>query len=160
MTLQKNTDLSWQMHEFTYRRYLMTKEQITNAFHDLSEPEYIVLQTIAEGELETEQYPGRTYLRKLAEKMQMTIQQASRLVDRLKERGLLIWSHDGKGEEGTYTIITETGKEMIAKQDEIMKSFYENVVERYGKDNIVQLLTMMKDLEIIMYEEHERMMES
>lgn len=77
----------------------------------------------------------------------------------LRDRGLITWSHDGDGSEGTYLSITETGKELVAKNEEILKKYYGRVIEKYGKEDMIQLLQLIKKLETVAQSEFEEIEE-
>lgn len=77
-TVNKTPDVLKLSNELMYRRYLLNKDQLRNFFKELSIPDYIALHIIQETEELTEIYEGRTYLKDLAEKMQMTIRQTSK----------------------------------------------------------------------------------
>ncbi|MCI6429676.1 MAG: MarR family transcriptional regulator [Oliverpabstia sp.] len=156
-TVNKTPDVLKLSNELMYRRYLLNKDQLRNFFKELSIPDYIALHIIQETEELTEIYEGRTYLKDLAEKMQMTIRQTSKMVGNLRDRGLLLWSHDGNGSEGTYVTITESGKKLLKNQEQILRDYYGKVIEKYGKENLIQLLRLMKELETVMSSELERM---
>lgn len=142
-------------NELTYRHYLMDRGKIKDIFRKVSIPEYIALQAIVEENNCSAIYFGKTYLKDLAERLQISIRQTSKMMGVLKDRGLIEWSHDGKGSEGTYVLITENGKRLVTEQESILKSYYEKVIQKYGKDNFLQLLQMMKQLETVMSEEME-----
>lgn len=148
-------DITKLSNELTYRRYLMNKHHITRLFKELSVSEYIALHKISETDETSEIYSGRTYLNELADKMQLTIRQTSKMVGNLKDRGLLLWSHDGNGSEGTYVTITEMGQKLLDEQEVILKNYYGRVIEKYGKENLVLLLHLMKQLESVMSSEME-----
>lgn len=156
-TVNKTPDVLKLSNELMYRRYLLNKDQLRNFFKELSIPDYIALHIIQETEELTEIYEGRTYLKDLAEKMQMTIRQTSKMVGNLRDRGLLLWSHDGNGSDGTYVTITESGKKLLKNQEQILRDYYGKVIEKYGKENLIQLLRLMKELETVMSSELERM---
>ena len=141
-------------NELTIRRYLFNKEQISRV---LSAPDYIALNIIRETETNEQIYSGRTYLKHLAEKMQLSMRQISKMIGNLKERGLVVWSHDGNGSEGTYVTITESGQQLLTQQQKILEEYYGNVIDKFGKDNLIQLLNLMKQLETVMSSEVERM---
>ena len=92
--------------------------------------------------------------------MQLTVRQTSRMAGELRDRGLILWSHDGNGSEGTYVTITDNGKKLLQAQEEILKKYYEKVIERFGRENMIGLLQMMKQLETIMSSEMEEMEEA
>ena len=123
----------------------------------LSARDYIALNIIRETETNEQIYSGRTYLKDLAEKMQLSMRQISKMIGNLKERGLVVWSHDGNGSEGTYVTITESGQQLLTQQQKILEEYYGNVIDKFGKDNLIQLLNLMKQLETVMSSEAEKM---
>ena len=90
-------------------------------------------------------------------KLQMSMRQISKMIERLRDMGYLVWSHDGDGSEGTYVTITESGRELLKEQEETMKLYYSKVFEKFGKDNMIQLLQLMKQLETVMSSEMENL---
>ena len=153
----ENTDIVKLSNELMYQKYLMNREHVREHFEKVSISEYIALHNIASAGENSDIYMGRTYLKELAEKMQLTIRQTSNLVGKLRDRGLVLWSHDGNGSEGTYVTITENGEMLLNEQEEILKSFYGQVIQKYGKDNMIQLLQLLKQLETVMCSTMEEM---
>lgn len=143
-------DITQLSNELTYRRYLMNKGQMHKVFKKMTIPEYIALHNIAADSEISDIYSGRTYLKELSEKMQLTIRQTSKMIGQLRDRGLVLWSHDGDGSEGTYVTITETGEKLLHEQEESLKAYCGKVIEKYGRENLIQLLQMMKQLETVM----------
>lgn len=141
-------------NELTLRRYLFNKAQVGRV---LNEVDYIVLHLIRETGAQQEIYEGKTYLRDLSEKLMVPMRQTSKMVGKLKDRGLVKWSHDGDGNEGTYVTITEEGTKLLEQQQAVFKKYYGNVIEKFGRENLIELLNLMKQLETIMYSEQERM---
>lgn len=159
MTKLAVSDVNMLSHEITYRRYLMNQGNIKELFEKMSISEYIALHSVAmESELSSI-YGERTYLKELSEKMQLTIRQTSKMIGKLRDRGLLTWSHDGDGSEGTYVTITESGKKLLNEQEEVLRKYYGNVIEKFGKEKLIQLLQLMKELETIMSGEVEELEE-
>lgn len=142
-------------NELTFRNYHMNRSKVRDLFRVITIPEYIALHTIESGELASELYPGRTYLKDIAGKMQIPVRQASKMIGELSERGLVIWSHDGNGSEGTYVTITETGRKLQGEQEMILRGFYGKVIQKYGKEKFIALLQEMKKLDDVMSEEME-----
>ena len=149
------TDITKLSNELTYRQYMMNRGKIKTLFQEVSIPEYIALQNILQNDESESIYGERTYLKELSEKMQLSIRQTSKMIAELRDRGLVLWSHDGTGKDGTYVSITENGKERIKIQEEIIKNYYGRVIEKYGKENLIQLLHLMKQLDTIMCSELE-----
>lgn len=144
-------------NELTYRHYLMDKGIIHELFQKMTIPEYIALHMIVLESESTVIYGGRTYLKELSEKMQLTIRQTSKMVGELRDRGLILWSHDGNGSEGTYVTITEMGRKLLEEQEQILKKYYGKVIGKFGKENLIKLLQLMKQLETVMSSEIEEM---
>lgn len=151
-----NTDIIKLTNELTYQRHLFNREYRKDVFMKMSIPEYIALQYIAMEET-SNIYSGRTYLKDLADKLQMSMRQISKMVEKLRDAGYVLWSHDGNGSEGTYVTITESGQSMLKNQEEILKKYYGKVFEKFGKDNLIQLLQLMKQLETVMSSEMENL---
>lgn len=156
MSNTDQTDIIKLSNELTYQRHLFNREYRKDVFMKMSIPEYIALQYIALEEA-SNIYSGRTYLKDLSDKLQMTMRQTSKMVEKLRDAGYVVWSHDGNGSQGTYVTITETGQSMLKSQEEILKKYYGRVIEKFGKDNLIQLLQLMKQLETVMSSEMENL---
>lgn len=150
-------DIGRLSNELTYRKYLMNKDQVRSFFKELSIQEYIALHSIDQTGEAADIYSGRTYLKELADQMQLSIRQTSRMIGQLRDRGLVLWSHDGNGSEGTYVTMTDSGKKLLRQQEEVLKEYYGRVIRKYGKENLIQLLQLMKQLETVMSSEMEGM---
>lgn len=151
---RKETDALKLGNELIFRRYLFNKTKISRL---INEADYIMLHIIKDTGKEQEIYEGKTYLKDLSEKMQLTIRQTSKLVSGLNEQGFVRWSHDGDGNEGTYVVITDEGTKLLEDQQEIFREYYSHIIEKFGKDNLIELLNLMKQLETVMCSEVERM---
>ncbi len=146
------SDVTMLSHEITYARYLMNKGQKKGLFRELQIPEYIILFGVArKGE--------KTYLREIAEKMEVSLTEASKTVRKLRDRGLLTWSHDGDGSEGTYVQMTPDGIRLLENQEKILKEYYTKVIGRFGYEKIIQLIRLLRELEGTMNEEMDEMPE-
>lgn len=84
-----NSEIGKLSHDFTYYRYLMNRGQMREAFRKISIPEYIALHRIAVNQKEGINSDGRTYLKDLAEKMQLNIHQTSRMSENCRNK---VWS--------------------------------------------------------------------
>lgn len=147
-------------HELTYQRYMMDRGKVRSLFKDIRIPEYIALYSIAQSGENSSIYGGRTYLKELSEKMEQSMRQTSNMVGDLRDRGLVTWSHDGNGKEGTYVTITENGRKLLEDKEEVVKKFYGRVIESFGKEHLIRLLHQMKELETVMTCEIENMQEA
>ena len=145
--MDKNT-INKLAYDLTYQRYLLNKDKANYLFNDLSVGDYVVLHTVL-------CFEDKAYLEKLGEKLNLSISKMSNVATNLKNRGLVIWSHDGDGSEGTYLTVTETGLKLMDKQEDKLKNYYERVINRFGLKNTVDLIGKRTALETIMEEEME-----
>lgn len=148
--MNQNEKLKALPYELTLRRYLFGRDSAQGVFEHLTPTEYIALHMIKKTSSEVATEDDKIYLQDLADKLELSIHQASKIARRLQERGLIIWSHDGDGEEGTYICETDMGVEAMKRQDAVLEERYRNVIEEFGYDNLVQLLSEMKRLNEIM----------
>ncbi|MBQ8639048.1 MAG: MarR family transcriptional regulator [Lachnospiraceae bacterium] len=147
-------DISELSNEITYHKYLMNRLNGKRFFHDIAIPDYIVMEMAAKQAGESCE---KLYLRDIARRMDIPVSRISQIARRLKDRGLVLWAHDGDGREGTYLILTETGSEALKRQEDVLKEYYEKVIARFGKEAFIQFLKQMAKLEIIMKEEAGKM---
>ncbi len=136
-----------------YHRYLMNKGKAQNLFTELSLQQYLLLRRVTVGEGQSKAPLKKTYLRDLAENMELSIHSVSKLVGDMKDKGLVYWSHDGNGSEGTYIIVTEHGKQKMETQEKILYGYYGRVIEKFGKESLKELLLQLERLEEVMKEE-------
>ncbi|KAI4448844.1 hypothetical protein C823_003371 [Eubacterium plexicaudatum ASF492] len=83
-------DIGRLSHELTYHKYLLNNDKIRSFLQKLSIPEYLAMHIIKESEQTDRIYAGRTYLKDIADQMQRSIRQTSRMVKALQERD---WCH-------------------------------------------------------------------
>lgn len=148
--MENRNDVAKLAYELTYHRYLMNKGKARNLFIELEISEYIALHSIARVASDKNDLSQKTYLSDLAEHLEMSISGVSKMITRLKDRGLVLWSHDGDGSEGTYVVITESGINAMSQQEKILSDYYSRVIDKFGHDNLIQLLQQMEKLEEIM----------
>lgn len=152
ITLETN-EMGKLSNELTYRRYFMNREKLQHLFKKITIREYVALYMIEQESEDSGNSEGKIYLKDLAEKMQLTIRQTSKVAEKLRDSGLITWSYEGNGSQGTYVSITNTGKELYLEQETILRKCYEKVIGKFGKDNLVLLLNLMKQLDTLMYSE-------
>lgn len=134
-------------YELTYHKYLMNKDKVHHLFSDMTVAEYITLHDIIRLVPEGDAAGAKTYLQDLTGVLKMPIHGVSKLVSELKEKGLVVWSHDGNGSEGTYVTITDRGLKLMEHQEEILRRYYGAVIKKFGKENMYMLLKMVEELE-------------
>lgn len=144
-------------HEITYRRYLLSKDDAKFMFKDINIAEYIVLHYLCEYVESNSIYSGRIYLSEISEKLNLPIRKTSKLIREMSGKNLINWDHDGDGKDGTFITITEHGKNMFEETDCKLRDFYTRVLNRFGKEKIIQLLQLMKEFDSVMRTEIEQM---
>ncbi|MQM72800.1 MAG: tRNA (guanosine(37)-N1)-methyltransferase TrmD [Eubacteriaceae bacterium] len=149
-----NFDLS---DELIYRRFmLINNSELQHFFHEMTISEFIVLNLILKNEKNDPIYGGKTYLSDLAESLHRPIRYVSNLSRQLQDKGLIIWKHDGDGEQGTYVMITDDGKKLVEDHQKSTQQFYSHVIEKYGQQNMIKLLDLMKQLDTVITTELEK----
>ena len=143
--MKKINDMTELSNKLTYQRYMLSKDQAETLFKDVTIPEYIALE-----EIKSSIENGKVYLKEIYENMKISISKASKLAGGLKEKGLVKWSHDGNGSEGTYISFTDSGISAVETQEKILKDYYGRVAEKFGKERHITLLTLMSELENVM----------
>lgn len=142
--MNNKNDIAKLAYELTYHKYLLNKDKAQLLFTELDVSEYIALHEILK------LGSKKTYLKDLVEDLGANIHSVSQKIGKLRDRGLVIWSHDGDGSDGTYVSITETGTQLIAEQEKKLNDYYSRVIEKFGPDKLADLLRQMEQLERIM----------
>ena len=143
-------DVARLAYELTYHRYLINKDRARGLFTELTVSEYIALHSISKAASDIADADNKAYLKDLACYLGVSIQSMAKTAGNLKNRGLVVWSHDGDGSDGTYVSITELGIKSMCRQEEILNDYYSRVIEKFGYDNIIGLLRQIEKLEGIM----------
>lgn len=143
-------DVAKLAYELTYHRYLINKNKAHNLFSELSVSEYIALHSILKATSDIADSDNKAYLKDLADYLEVSIHSMSKTASDLKSRGLVSWSHDGDGSDGTYISLTELGIKSMRRQEEILNEYYSKVIEKFGHDNLINLLKQIENLEKIM----------
>lgn len=143
-------------HEITYRRYLLSKDDARFVFKDVNIAEYIVLHFMSE-QIESDSiYSDRIYLSEISEKLNLPIRKTSKLIREMSGKNLINWDHDGDGKDGTYVTLTEHGKSVFEETDGKLKDFYTRVLQSFGKEKMIQLLSLMKEFDTVVRTELEQ----
>ena len=138
-------------YAMTRQRYLLNRDIVHDLFTELSLSDYIALHSIAEaagqgGSAE------QTYLRDLAERLEMPIPKTSKMIRKLHERGLVFWSHSGDGRDGTYVVITDSGVRAMERQANILNAYYSRVKYKILRGQKAPLEEQISRLEDVMNE--------
>ena len=149
--MQRNDNISELSHELTYHWYILNNGQVQALFKDISIPEYIALHRILQIS-EKNNGSGRAYLKDIAEELCLTISKTSKMIGNLRDKGMVSWSHDGDGSDGTYITITDSGIRFMENQENLLKDYYGKVIETFGRENMSKLIELTETLESVMVE--------
>ena len=149
-SLGKPLDLHSLSQEFMQRRQeIQQNENVTG----LQLRDFLALVVIDKCRPEGAEPQDRIYLRDVSQTLGLTSRQTAAVVGGLRDKGLVAWKHDGDGSEGTYVVITDEGHTLMATRKSISEDYYSRVIARFGEENMVQLLDLIKQLGAIMKEE-------
>lgn len=137
-------------------RFSLDSEHLGIIFSDISIRDYMVLVMLSR-KLGIHEPEAKVYLSEISAELNMPITQVSKLVQNLQEKGYVYWKHDEDGSHGTYIYLSETGRELIAKQQEILKGYFIKVVEQMGYEKFVQVIDLMSELETVMASEADKL---
>ena len=138
--------------------YPRGKMQINRLFDHVSFADYAILWFMSTYG-KPGSHPDKIYLNQITERTGMPMHVVSDMVRRLNEHDLIVWTHDGNWEEGTYVQLSENGNRAIGEQIAMLESFHEGVIEEFGEDRFLHLLQEMGELEELLHrkmEEHNR----
>lgn len=140
-------------YDMTYHKFMLNRDKARSLFTQMDVAEYIALHRIAQTVSGSAPGAERTYLTELAKQLEMPLSGVSRMAGRLRDRGLVLWSHTGNGSEGTFVSITDSGFRAMKRQDELLEAYYGRVADRFGREKLLRLLDELGELEQIMDEE-------
>ena len=125
-------------------------EEITNAIYAFLKTKGI--EDPSKIKFEDDDTLDRVYLKEIAEEMDLPIPKTSEIVKALQAKGMVNWTFDGKGEDGTYVTITEKGENFLKDNKVYFEEFSEKIIERFGKERFEQFIGMMAEIEQITLE--------
>lgn len=132
--------------EMAHVKANISRENMENIFSEMTPMEYSIITALCK-RMGLHKPDEKIYLSEIAEEMNIPIQQVSKLAGTLSDRGIVIWKHDGRGENGTYIILSDSGKELYARQRKLLHRYYISVMSKLGEERFVEILSAMKELE-------------
>lgn len=137
-------------NEFVQRRQQIQQNETATG---LQLRDFLALVVIDKCRPEEADPEDRIYLRDVSQILGLTSRNTAAIIGALRDKGLVTWKHDGDGSEGTYAVITDEGRTLMATRKSISEDYFSRVIARFGEDNMAQLLDLMKQLGVIMKEE-------
>lgn len=98
----------------------------------------------------------KIYLKDMVRELGLPMSKVSAIAHSLQDKGLVRWTHDGSGEEGTYILLTETAITSVRTQRQALRDYHQRVVAAYGEEKFLHLLGEITQLEEIMRQEAEK----
>lgn len=132
------------------------KHTLEKLFSQVSVVDYAAMWIIAKLIDEKEDL-DRLYLNEIAEQLQIPMKEVTKIVQSLQGRGLISWTHDGDGSEGTYIQITKNGSEAVGVQQHTLKDLYARVIRRFGKERFMTMVSLVGEFDYVMNDEMERL---
>ena len=74
----------------------------------------------------------------------------------LQGKGLVRWTHDGNGEDGTYILLTDTALTSVQTHRQTLRKYHQRVVSAFGRERFLHLLSEIAQLEEILRQEAEK----
>lgn len=127
---------------------LLASQTIQHLFQTMSPADYVLMWMLAKHTHDTGS--EKFYLKDLAQELQLPMPQVSKIAKNLQSKGLVLWTHDGLGQEGTYLQLTESAMDCALEQRQRLAGFIHHVVEEFGQERFVRLLGDIVQLEEIM----------
>lgn len=127
---------------------LLTSQTIQHLFQTLSPADYVLMWMMAKHTHDTGN--EKFYLKDLAQELRLPMPQVSKIAKNLQSKGLVLWTHDGLGQEGTYLQLTESAMDCALEQRQRLSDFIHRVVDEFGQEKFVRLLGDIVQLEEIM----------
>ena len=98
----------------------------------------------------------KIYLKDMVRELGLPMDKVSAIVRSLETKGLVRWTPDGKGQEGTYILLTETAITSVQAKRQALRDYHQRVVAAYGEEKFLHLLGEITQLEEIMRQEAEK----
>lgn len=136
--------------ELIYRQYFLNRGQLQEMFEMIDLEEFIALKYISRREQE------KVYIKDLSTNLKTSNQKVTTTIGKLRDKGLIKWTYDGDGEEGTYVTITEEGFTFLNSQERMFIEHFSVVIEKFGVHRMGKFLAMFKDLQKIVREEFKK----
>ncbi|MCD8300704.1 MAG: hypothetical protein LUC41_05995 [Clostridiales bacterium] len=130
-------------------KYDLDSNHMGLIFSGISLSDYIILLRLSRT-MGIHEPEAKVYLSDIQKEMEVPMSNVSRVVQRLQDKGYVYWKHD---KQGTYIFLSETGREAMKSQQETLRFFMQNVIDRVGIDDFIHVLDEMHRMEEIMDEE-------
>ena len=98
----------------------------------------------------------KIYLKDMVKELNLPLPKVTAIARSLQSKGLVRWTHDGNGEEGTYILLTETALTSVQARRQTLRRYHQQVVAAFGEERFLHLLGEIAQLEEILRQEAEK----
>ena len=98
----------------------------------------------------------KIYLKDMVREMNLPLPKVTAIARSLQNKGLVTWTHDGNGEEGTYIMFTELAVSSVRTRRQTLRSYHQRVVSAFGEERFLHLIGEIAQLEEILKQEAEK----
>ena len=128
----------------------LRKDLLEILFQSISPMDYAALSMLLQ--YSREKGLEKLYLQDLAEHLRLPMDQLSNLAKHLQSKGYVQWTHDAKGEGGTYLILNQDALGPALTQKAYLSQFFQEVIQRFGQERFLTLVNEAAQLEEVMWQ--------
>jgi len=134
----------------------MKKLAFEGLFKNISSVDFFANWTIAKL-LDSAEVGQKIYLADISKQLNIHMGKVTMIIKALEDRGLIQWNYDGKGDEGTYIIITAFGGDAVERRRHELEELHARVIDAFGEDKFLQWQELTAELEEVMNAEIKKM---
>lgn len=127
---------------------------LRHVFQENASDEYVLIWLLSKHTKDTGS--EKIYLKDMVQELGLPMPKVSAIARSLRDQGLVRWTHDGNGEEGTYILLAETAVTSVQSHRQAMRNYHQRVVAAYGEERFLHLLGEIAQLEEILRQEAEK----
>lgn len=141
----------------------LTPEQLDKLFHSPAlrrlfqanaSDEYALIWLLSKHTQDTGS--EKIYLKDMVRELNLPLPKVTAIARSLQSKGLVRWTHDGNGEEGTYILLTDTALTSVQARRQTLRRYHQQVVAAFGEERFLHLLGEIAQLEEILRQEAEK----
>ena len=133
---------------------LFLSPALRHLFQENASDEYALIWLLSKHTKDTGS--EKIYLKDIVRELNLPMPKVSAIARSLQNKGLVRWTHDGNGEEGTYILLTDTAVTSVQAHRQTLRAYHQRVVAAYGEEKFLHLLGEIAQLEEIMRQEAEK----
>lgn len=141
----------------------LTPEQLDKLFHSPAlrrlfqanaSDEYALIWLLSKHTQDTGS--EKIYLKDMVRELNLPLPKVTAIARSLQGKGLVRWTHDGNGEDGTYILLTDTALTSVQTHRQTLRKYHQRVVSAFGEERFLHLLSEIAQLEEILRQEAEK----